>query len=94
LNHYYQGNERNMRITLNSEQERFIQEKLQDGKYRSPDEVLAEAFRLLEERDKQYDQWLNETREKVAVGLAELERGEGLDSETVMAKLEVKYSSQ
>lgn len=83
-----------MRITLNSEQERFIQEKLQDGKYRSPDEVLAEAFRLLEERDKQYDQWLNETREKVAVGLAELERGEGLDSETVMAKLEVKYSSQ
>lgn len=80
-----------MSITLNSEQERFIQEKLQDGKYRSPDEVLAEAFRLLEERDKQYEQWLNETREKVAVGLAELERGEGLDGETVIAKLQEKY---
>jgi antitoxin ParD1/3/4 len=78
-------------MKLSSAHERFIQKKLQDGKYRSPDEVLAEAFRLLEERDKHYEQWLSETREKVAVGLAELERGEGLDSETVMAKLQEKF---
>ncbi len=76
-----------MNIFLNLEQKQFIQEKLQSGKYQTADEVIIEAFRLLEERDKRYEQWLEETREKVAIGLAELERGEGVDGEVVIAEL-------
>ncbi len=75
-----------MNIFLNLEQKQFIQEKLQSGKYQTADEVIIEAFRLLEERDKRYEQWLEETRE-IAIGLAELERGEGVDGEVVMAEL-------
>jgi antitoxin ParD1/3/4 len=48
--------------------------------------VIFEAFRLLEERDKHYEQWLRDTQQKVADGLAQLDRGEGLDGESVMAR--------
>jgi antitoxin ParD1/3/4 len=46
-----------------------------------------EALRLLEERDKQYEKWVEETMEKVAVGIAQLDRGEGLDGEAVVARI-------
>jgi antitoxin ParD1/3/4 len=74
-----------MSITLKNEQEQFIQKKLNSGKYGSADEVIFEAFRLLEERDKHYEQWLQDTRNKVADGLAQLDRGEGLDGESVVS---------
>jgi antitoxin ParD1/3/4 len=72
---------------LKNEQEQFIQKKLNSGNYESADEVIFEAFRLHEERDKHYEQCLQDTRQKVADGLARLDRGEGLDSEAVMARL-------
>lgn len=75
-----------MSITLNPEQERFIQQKLNSGKYQNAEQIIHEAFQLLEKWE-QYQQWTKETREKVQVGLAELERGEGLDSEEVIAQL-------
>lgn len=78
--------ELSMSITLNSEQERFIQEKLNSGKYQNAEQIIYEAFQLLEKWE-QYQQWTKETREKVQVGLAELERGEGLDSEEVIAQM-------
>lgn len=76
-----------MSIALKIEQEQFIQKKLKSGKYSSADEVIFEAFRLLEERDQHYEQWLQDTRQKVAEGLAQLDRGEGLDGESVIARL-------
>lgn len=41
-----------MSISLTSEQERFIQTKLQGGKYRSAQEILEIALRLLDEYDR------------------------------------------
>ena len=38
-----------MSITLKQEQEKFIMDKLQPGKYKSTEELLATAFQLLEE---------------------------------------------
>ncbi|MGV0024769.1 type II toxin-antitoxin system ParD family antitoxin [Phormidesmis priestleyi] len=79
-----------MNITLKPEQERFIQQKLQSGQYQSVDVVIIAALRLLEERDKTYEQWVIETRKKVEVGLAELERGEGIPLEEVMSRFQDK----
>jgi len=79
-----------MSISLRLEQEQFIQQKLESGKYRSADEVIFEAFRLLEERDKHYEQWLQDTRQKVKTGLEQLDRGEGIDGEVVMARFREK----
>jgi antitoxin ParD1/3/4 len=79
-----------MSISLKPEQEQFVQERLKSGKYQSVDEVLLEAFRLLEERDRLYGHWVEQTRKEAAVGLAELNQGEGLDGETVIAQLQEK----
>ena len=79
-----------MNITFKSEEEQLIQEKLKSGKYATAYEVIVEALRLLEERDKQYEKWVEETREKVAVGIAQLDRGEGIDGEVVIARLREK----
>jgi len=79
-----------MTITLKSEQEKFIQEKLKTGKYKTVDAVIIEAFRLLEQRDKHYEKWLEETRKKVAVGLEQLNRGEGIEGEIVINRFKEK----
>lgn len=38
-----------MSIILTNEQENFIKKKLKTGRYKSIDEVITEAFRLLEQ---------------------------------------------
>ena len=79
-----------MSIALGLEQVQFIHKKLETGKYRSADEVIFEAFRLLEERDRHYEQWLQDARQKVQAGLEQLDRGEGIDGEVVMARFREK----
>jgi antitoxin ParD1/3/4 len=78
-------------MTLNPEQEQFVQARVDSGQYKNADEVIHTAFQLLEKRE-QYEQWVKETREKVQIGLAELARGEGIDGETVIAQLREKIS--
>lgn len=79
-----------MNISLTPEQEQFIQAKLESGKYETADRVIAEAFRLLEERDQHYEKWVEETLKKIAVGIEQLERGEGIDGQVVIARLREK----
>ncbi|NER06756.1 MAG: type II toxin-antitoxin system ParD family antitoxin [Okeania sp. SIO3C4] len=79
-----------MNIILKPEQEKLIQAKVNSGKYKTIDEVIAEALKLLDERDKHYQNWIEDTRRKVAVGLAKLDRGEGVEIQTVMNKLKEK----
>lgn len=80
-----------MIISLKPEQEALIQDKLDRKQYETADEIITEALRLLEERDR--DRWLADVREKVAEGKAELERGEGLNGEEVFAELLKKIDS-
>ena len=73
-----------MHIQIKPEHEKFIQKQIATGKYNNPEEVADMAFRLLEKLNVEYAQWIEETREKVDVAIAEIERGEGLDGETVV----------
>lgn len=41
-----------MSVRLSPEQERLVQPKLQSGRYRSAEEVLGVALRLLDEYDR------------------------------------------
>jgi antitoxin ParD1/3/4 len=50
-------------------------------------EVIDTAFRLLKKLQGEYEQWIKETRDKVNVGIAQLDRGEGLDGEAVVARI-------
>lgn len=80
-----------MNISLKPEEEQFIQAKLESGKYKTAYDVIVAALQLLEERDKQYVKWLEETREKVAVGIKQLDEGEGIDGEVVISRLRDKF---
>lgn len=76
-----------MNINLTTQQEDFIAAQVASGKYTDAGEVVRQAVTLLEKLQADYQDWLVETRSKVDVGIAELDRGEGLDGETVMAGL-------
>jgi antitoxin ParD1/3/4 len=70
-----------MEILLNPERQKFIQKQLEVGKYRNHDEAINVALLLLEKLDREYAEWLEETRQKVAIGIAQLE---SLDAEEVI----------
>ena len=79
-----------MDIILKPELEKLILAKVNSGKYTTVDEVITVALQLLDERDKHYQKWVQDTRQKVAVGLAQLNRGEGIEAQTVIKKLKEK----
>jgi antitoxin ParD1/3/4 len=76
-----------MNISLKPEHEQFIQAQIASGKFANADEVIDLAFKLLEKLDNEYIQWLEQTRQKVEVGLAQIERGEVIDGEVVIDRL-------
>lgn len=79
-----------MAFQLKPEQEKFIKAQVASGKYNSPEEVINKMFLIFERLQSEYDEWLIETRTKIEEGIESLERGEGVDSETVVAKLKEK----
>ena len=79
-----------MYIQLKPEHEQFIQTQMASGRYENADDVIAKALKLLEEWEKGYQEWEEETRQKIAVGLAQVERGEVVDGSVVMAQLTEK----
>lgn len=79
-----------MNITLKTEQAELIKQKINSGKYNTAEEVIAQALQLLDRRDKEYENWVEETRGKVDVAIEELRRGEGIDGNVVIAQLKEK----
>lgn len=80
-----------MSITLKPEQEQFIREQVARGRFKSVDEVLAQAFKLLEEKYQEYEAWTEKTRQQVDEAATELDRGEGMPLETVMEQLQTRF---
>jgi antitoxin ParD1/3/4 len=76
-----------MNIQFKPEQEKIIQTQIQSGKYNSAEEIIDVAFRLFDKLQSEYTEWIEETRQKVNVAVAELEHGEGLDGEMVIGEI-------
>jgi antitoxin ParD1/3/4 len=60
-------------LTIPPELEALIREKVESGKYSSPNDVVREALKALDERDK-----LHRLREMIADADAQIARGEGI----------------
>jgi antitoxin ParD1/3/4 len=71
-----------MSISLTPDQERFIQTKLQAGKYRSAEEVLEIALRLLDEYDRSEAEWVEDVRVKIDAAIEASNRTAPIDGET------------
>ncbi|MCP2730962.1 ribbon-helix-helix domain-containing protein [Limnofasciculus baicalensis] len=81
-----------MAITLKPEHEQLIQTQIQNGRFPDANAVLEAALKLLMSEDAQsYFTWLEETRQKVAIGISELDCGEGVDAQPVIDEILAQF---
>ena len=57
-----------MNLPLNPQQEEMINQKIESGLYRSPDEVIDAALRLLDERDRKVEALRKDIQEGLSSG--------------------------
>ena len=76
--------------TLGAHYETFIKRQLASGRYNNASEVVRDALRLMEEREKR----LKALDEMIYRGIAEADAGLGRDAEEVFTELEAKYAAK
>ena len=89
-----------MNLNLKPELAEFIQQEILTGKYTSPEEAIeqsshfgnAAALNLLKSKSAT-DRLATELREKIDSAAAQLDRGEGLNGEDVIAGLRAKLQA-
>jgi antitoxin ParD1/3/4 len=74
-----------MNVSLTPALEKLVQKRVASGRYGSASEVVREALRLLEQRDRMDQARLRDLRASMDVGIQQLDRGEGtvLDDKVV-----------
>ena len=79
-----------MNVSLTTQLEAFIQEKVDSGQYRSASEVVREALRLLWEQNQARQLRLDRLRQEIAAGIEEADRGDLIEGENVFAGLRAR----
>jgi antitoxin ParD1/3/4 len=79
-----------LNVSLTPKLSNFVTTTVASGRYLSASEVVREGLRLLEERELLRQAGLEEARGKIAVGLASLDRGEGIPGEQVFSEIEAR----
>jgi antitoxin ParD1/3/4 len=84
-----------MNITLTPEQSRLIEQKLQSGRYQNLDDLLIQAFQLLDDWEEHSltssPDWIAATRTKVDAAIVSIATNGGNDGETAISQLLDKY---
>jgi antitoxin ParD1/3/4 len=83
-----------MNVHLTPELENLVQNKVKTGRYNSASEVVREALRLFEQRERIRELHLVDVRRKIDEGWASLVRGEAVDGHEFFAALERKEKEQ
>jgi antitoxin ParD1/3/4 len=76
-----------LNVSLTPELEKFVESRVESGRYLSASEVVREGLRLLEKRESSRQAALDEVRRKIVVGLEQAERGELFDGEEVFREI-------
>ena len=66
-----------MNISLTSELEQLVNEKVASGMYTSASEVIREGLRLLKERDELRRIQMEELRRDIMLGVEQVQQGKG-----------------
>ena len=69
-------------VSIPAEFEPFVQSAVESGEFGSPADVVAEALRLLKKR--------GQLRKEIQIGLDQLDRGEAIDGDEVLDRLQRK----
>ena len=84
-----------MNILLTVDQTDFVQTQLESGQFSTPEEVIAIALEMMASSRETHDPvWLEETRIKVQVGLDDIARGDVLDGEMVIDRLQQRLAQK
>ena len=75
--------QRNTSVTLGNHFAGFVENKIQQGRFESTSEAVRAGLRLLEEHETKLDL----LRNKLTIGEAQLNRGEGVDGDSFMQEL-------
>jgi len=78
---------------LSPKHEQLIQSQLATGRYEDAEEVLDLALNLLAYLDEESKSWVDDTKQKIVAGIAELNRGEGVDGSIVMNQFLDKFQT-
>jgi antitoxin ParD1/3/4 len=79
-----------MNVSLTPELEKFVNDKVESGRYNSASEVVREALRLLEEHDQARGAQIAAFNQELKHRIAALDRGEGIDPAEVRQRIERK----
>ena len=79
-----------MNVSLTPELEQFVGNKVGSGRYNSASEVVREALRLLEDRDRTRGAQLAAFNQELGERLASLDRRERAEPEAARQRLERK----
>ena len=83
-----------MNVSLTPELERFVNGKVQTGRYNSASEVVREALRLLEQHEQARAAHLGEFNTELARRLAALDRGEQVDPAQARLRLQQRSAKR
>lgn len=79
-----------MTISLNRDQQHFVEELVASGRFGSASSALEKAIELLKEDHRLFE----ELRRQVEIGLADAERGDLVDAEDVFAELKRAHEAE
>lgn len=82
-----------MNVSLTPELEKLVKRKVESGLYNSASEVMREALRLMDERDRIQEMKMAELRKEVNLGIDSLEKGEVKEGKQVFANLREKIEA-
>jgi antitoxin ParD1/3/4 len=85
-----------MTVSIHPHLLQFIEEQIKAGRYQSPDEVVNSALAQLSVQPELAPEDLEELKSEVAIGVAELDRGEGKewDPEELWNEVERRHAAQ
>lgn len=81
-------------ITLTPELEKFVTQRVASGQYQSISELVREALRLLEQREREREEAFASLKQKLQRGAEQEQRGELCDGDAFMEQLLARLGKQ
>jgi antitoxin ParD1/3/4 len=80
-----------MPLSLSPELERRITQKIESGEYESAEDVVSDAMDALSQLTEEEEAKLSALRADIDIGLAELERGEGIPGPRAVKQAKAEF---